>query len=151
MCKVAIGGFIRLAMCFLPWLAGPDARHHGRCEPEGQLRGNAVIDMPVVCNDRCRWVHRAVNCGFSAVAAHQQGRLHPCRGGVADSHGPDCSADHGDSPVDRGQGVDAPVMQVVGGFVQAHVTRHHGSDQKDSYSVTSELGLRHFIDVVMKV
>ena len=27
-----------LAMSSLPWLAGPNARHHGRCEPEGIFR-----------------------------------------------------------------------------------------------------------------
>ena len=31
-----------------------------------------VVDMPVVCNDRCRELQSAENCGFSAVAAHHR-------------------------------------------------------------------------------
>ena len=33
---------------FLPWLAGPDAQHHGRYEPEGPSRGEMVVVIPVV-------------------------------------------------------------------------------------------------------
>ena len=33
---------------FLPWFSGPDARHHGRYEPEGQLCGEMVVVIPVV-------------------------------------------------------------------------------------------------------
>ena len=36
----------------------------------------------------------AENFGFSAVAAHLQGRLHPRRGAEVVSHGPDCSSDN---------------------------------------------------------
>ena len=42
MCKASIVGFIRLALCFLLFSAGPDALHHGRYEPEGLLRGDAI-------------------------------------------------------------------------------------------------------------
>ena len=41
-------------------------------------------------------VQRQVPCLRSAVAAHQQGRLHPCRGAESIPHG---LADHSDSPV----------------------------------------------------
>ena len=56
MCKAGIARFTRLAMCSLSLFAGPDARHHGRYGQEGLLRRDAVIDTPVVCNDRCRGV-----------------------------------------------------------------------------------------------
>ena len=51
-----------------------DACHHGRYGPKGTLRGENVVHMPVLCNNRCRGFRSAENCGFSAVAAHQQGR-----------------------------------------------------------------------------
>ena len=44
-------------------------------------------------------VHGAENCGFSAVAAHQQGRRLPCRTAEAVFHGPDCLDHRGESPV----------------------------------------------------
>ena len=35
-------------MSSLPWFSGPDALHHGRYEPEGQLCGEMVVVIPVV-------------------------------------------------------------------------------------------------------
>ena len=46
-----------------------------------------------------RWRQSAENCGFSAVAAHLQGRRFLRRSAVADFHGPACLDDHRDSPV----------------------------------------------------
>ena len=40
MCKAGFAVFFTLAMSSLPWFAGPDARHHGRYEPEGLLRAH---------------------------------------------------------------------------------------------------------------
>ena len=58
-----------------------DACHHGRYGPEGALRGavQTTADFPQL--------------QFIA------GRRFPCRGAEADSHGPDCSADHRNSSV----------------------------------------------------
>ena len=91
MCKDGLLFFLRPVMCSIPWLAGPDDRHHGRYGTEGLFRGDA-----------------AQNCGFSAVAAHHQGHLHPCLGAEGFSHGPGCLADHRDSPVARGHGGRCP-------------------------------------------
>ena len=67
MCKAGIARFTSLAMCSLSLFAGPDARHRGWYGQEGLPRRDAVIDMPVVCNDRCHGGYSAENCGFSAV------------------------------------------------------------------------------------
>ena len=132
--------------------SGPDALHHGRHGPEGQLRSEIlvpqlqflhVVDFPVVvqrliptvqtlcrtrgiaqllytvidvpvafraghsCNDAeailARCVQRQVPWLRSAVAAHLQGRPHPCRGAEF----------HRDSPVAVYMVVDVPVAQVV--------------------------------------
>ena len=48
MCKARFAGFLHLVMSSLPWFAGPDARHHGRYEPEGQLCGEMVVVILVV-------------------------------------------------------------------------------------------------------
>ena len=45
-----------------------------------------VVHTPVVCNDRCLGLRGAENCGFSAVAAHFQGRRLPCRTAEAHPH-----------------------------------------------------------------
>ena len=50
--------------CVPSWFSGPDALHHGRFGPEGQL------------------------CGFAVPVHH--GRRHPCHYAEAISHGPDC-------------------------------------------------------------
>ena len=81
-----------------------DACHHGQYGPEGPSRGEFIVHIPVMRNNRCRGSRRAENCGFSEVAAQQQGRLHPCHDAEAVSHGPDCLVDHRDSPVALGQG-----------------------------------------------
>ena len=88
---------MHLALCSLLASPGPDARHHGRCEPEGQLRGEILADMVPV-------VQTAENCGNSAVAVHQ-GRRHFLHGAEADSRGP---CDHRVSPVARGYGGRCP-------------------------------------------
>ena len=36
---------LHLAMCSLTWLAGPDARHLGRYEPEGPIRAQRLLPM----------------------------------------------------------------------------------------------------------
>ena len=75
-----------------------------------------VIDGPVVRVDlvfpgrsHARCVQRQVPCLRSAVAAHQQGRLHPCRGAEFVPHG---LADHRDS-VAVHLVIDVPVVLVV--------------------------------------
>ena len=44
-----------------------DVPHHGRYEPEGQLRCEILADMPVVHNHRCLWFRLQKNCGFPQV------------------------------------------------------------------------------------
>ena len=52
MCKVGNAGFIRLTSCSLLLSSGPDARHHGRYGPEGQLRGVADHRIPQLFVDK---------------------------------------------------------------------------------------------------
>ena len=65
-----------------------------------------VVHMPVVCNYRCRVVHtQCRKLGeFFRSCSTRQGRRYPCGEAEAVSHGPDCSAGHGDSAVALGQG-----------------------------------------------
>ena len=65
-----------LAMCSLACLAGPDARHLGS-------RSTLLFTRPL-CATTWPWLRGAENCGFSAVAAHFQGRRLPCR--TAEAH-----------------------------------------------------------------
>ena len=48
MCKAGIAGFLSPVMCSFPWLASPDARHHGRYGTEGLLHVDTVVDAPVM-------------------------------------------------------------------------------------------------------
>ena len=58
MYKVGFTGDSAPRAVFLSLLSsGPDARHHGRYEPEGQLRGEILADMVPM-------VQSAENCGF---------------------------------------------------------------------------------------
>ena len=62
--------FLLLSLCSSRGCQAHDAPHHGRFEPDGQLRGEILADLPVVLNHRCLWF-RLQNFGFSAVAVHQ--------------------------------------------------------------------------------
>ena len=66
--------FLHLSLCSSRGCQAHDAPHHGRSEPDGELRGEILADLPVVLNHRCLWF-RLQNLGFSAVAVHQ-GRRH---------------------------------------------------------------------------
>ena len=58
MYKVGFTGDSAPRAVFLSLLSsGPDAWHHGRYEPEGQLRGEILADMVPM-------VQSAENCGF---------------------------------------------------------------------------------------
>ena len=56
------------ALCSLLLFSGPDARHHGRYEPEGQLRGDILADTPVVHNHRCLWFRLQENWIFCSCS-----------------------------------------------------------------------------------
>ena len=77
---------LHLAMCSLACLAGPDARHLGRYEPEGLIRVLHCCSHARCVQRQMPWLRGAVNCGFSAVAAHVQGRRLPCRTAKAHPH-----------------------------------------------------------------
>ena len=55
--RIPLAGFPggdSLRAAFLPWLSGPDARHHGRYEPEGQLSvACAWLVLLVMMLSRC--------------------------------------------------------------------------------------------------
>ena len=113
---VAYGGsfcWFRLTLCSLWLQTCQNARHLGRYGPEehgftgddaSRACRQAVVDMLLVCNDRCLLFGSADNCGFSAVAAQQQGRQHPCHDAEADTQTHQLLLD---------KTVDVPVMQVV--------------------------------------
>ena len=82
----------------LPWLAGPDARHHCRYGPDGQLRGEILANMVLM-------VQTAANCGFPQLQSIKVHR-HLLRGSEAHPY-------HRDSPVARGCGGRCPFVQVV--------------------------------------
>ena len=96
MCKAWFAGIFPLALCSSCGSC-PDALHHGRYGPEGQLRGEILADMvPVVQTAGQLWIFRSCST--------RQGHQHPCPGADADSHGLHCLADHRDSPVPVVQG-----------------------------------------------
>ena len=68
MCKAVIAGFIRCALCALLFLAGSDALHHCRYEPEGPFsRSSSIPEWHVqgwycfFCTSRC-----ILSCGRQA-------------------------------------------------------------------------------------
>ena len=117
-CTAGFAGFLHLAMSSLPWFAGPDARHHGRYEPEGLFR--ALIPA-VACTGSFCWYFTPVvvrpRCSASRpTVVWRDGRRHPCRAAVAYAHG---LVDHGDSTVAvLGQGDRCPLLCVSFRFLQ---------------------------------
>ena len=90
-------------LCSLLSWSGPDAPHHGRYQPEGLSFSGLVLlvilHRPLMLVGRPAgrsaswpvWTRRTVmccaeNCGKSAVAVHQQGRLPPLRGAQNDRY-----------------------------------------------------------------
>ena len=73
---VAVPGVVRRQVLGSPWCA--NATDHGGFRRAadhggnhgGDSAGDKVVDVPVVCNDRCRVVQGAENCEGPAVAAH---------------------------------------------------------------------------------
>ena len=83
MCK-AWFACLYTSRCSLTWLAGPDAQHLGRYEPEGLFRALHCCSHARCVQRQVPWLRGAENCGFSAVAANLQGRRLPCR--AAEAH-----------------------------------------------------------------
>ena len=57
----SFGGFDALMRCIMAGM--------GQKDSYAVILPHAVVHMPVVCNDRCRELQSAENCGFSTVAA----------------------------------------------------------------------------------
>ena len=124
MCKARFAGYDTPRAVFPVIVALAD---EARGDSTGAVLGQGVMPVVVLPGVFHQTAHK--NCGDSAVAVPQVFQV-SCRGAEADSHGPDCSSDHRDSPLavlDRGDrrpcGAGRAASQVV---VTVAVLGHSG-------------------------
>ena len=139
--------WLLLALYSLLSSSGPDALHHGRHGPEGQLRSEMLVPQLQFFDGHhhpCRGTE-AFSMVQTVLLTMEIPRLpldmavnalimqdvqgpdlqHSCRGADADSLGLDCTADHRDSTVARGQGIRCPWSAGRAGFPSS------GGDSRD--------------------